>query len=174
MYTMRWQHIMSTLFVGMGLLVTGTGCSSLNTNSPTIQTAEAKNWINQQMKAKQAVIHEWEEIEADANQLPADHAIAQLAINILSKNVASLIEENGDNKSALLASVMRKEKQPTSTDLPSLASLKITEKNQLDGGKTLYRLEGKVFTSTPDKLYPVTLTVRVSKQGIIEYFEVDK
>lgn len=171
---MRWQRTIAALLMGAGMLVAGTGCSSVDTRSPSAQTAEVKSWITQQMKVKQASIHEWEKAAGRANTTPADHAIARLAINILSKNVASLIAENGSNKPALLASVMKEEKQQEQTDLPSLASLMLEEKSQLDGGKTMYRLEGKVFTSVPDKLYPVTITVRVDKQGEIEYFEINK
>ncbi|WP_205628899.1 hypothetical protein, partial [Acinetobacter baumannii] len=58
--------------------------------------------------------------------------------------------------------------------VPSLASLTLAAKNQLDGGKTLYRLEGHVFTSVPDRLYPVTIVIRVNKQGQIEYFDIDR
>ncbi|ERI08236.1 hypothetical protein [Aneurinibacillus aneurinilyticus] len=171
---MRWQRIGASLFIVGSLLAVGTGCSSIDKNASSAQTVEAKNWVKQQMKTKQNSISEWEKEASRPKSAPADQAIAQLAVNILSKNVASLIEENGNNKPALLASVMKKEQQPKSTDLPSLASLVLKEKSQLDGGKTMYRLEGSVFTSVPDKLYPVTITVRVNNQGEIEYFEIDK
>lgn len=171
---MRWQRIGASLFIVGSLLAAGTGCSSIDTNASSAQTVEAKNWVKQQMKTKQASISEWEKAAAHAKSAPADQAIAQLAVNILSKNVVSLIEENGNNKPALLASVMKKENQTKSTNLPSLASLALKEKSQLDSGKTMYRLEGRVFTSVPDKLYPVTIIVRVDKQGEIEYFEIEK
>lgn len=171
---MKWQRIAAVLLTTGGLLITGTGCSTIDTRSPSAQTEEAKSWIAQQMKLKQASINEWEKRADQAKSSPADLAISQLAVNVLSKNVASLIAENGKNKPALLASVMKKEKGSEPTNLPSLASLTLAAKNQLDGGKTLYRLEGKVFTSVPDRLYPVTIIVRVSKQGHIEYFDIDR
>ncbi|MFT9848141.1 hypothetical protein [Aneurinibacillus sp. REN35] len=171
---MKWQRIAAVLLTTGGLLMTGTGCSSIDTRSPSAQTEEAKSWIAQQMKLKQASINEWEKMADQAKSSPADQAVSQLAVNVLSKNVASLIAENGKNKPALLASVMKKEKVSEPTNLPSLASLTLAAKNQLDGGKTLYRLEGKVFTSVPERLYPVTIVVRVSKQGHIEYFDIDR
>ncbi|AMA73884.1 MULTISPECIES: hypothetical protein [Aneurinibacillus] len=170
---MRWQHIAAVLLLGTGIALAGTGCSSDDTR---VQTAESTTWVKQQMQAKQKAINDWETAAAQKNASAADRAIAQLAINVLSKNIVSLIEKNGNDKPALLASVMKQEKQSPieSLNLPSLSSLQLVEKNQLDEGKTLYRLAGKVFTSKPDKLYPVIITVRVGKNGKIEYFEIDR
>jgi outer membrane PBP1 activator LpoA protein len=171
---MRWKRMTVALLVSTGLLTAGTGCSSADLLSSPAQTAESATWVKKQMQNKQKSIQEWQKNATRVKHSPADYAIAQLAINTLSKNIVSLLEQNKDNKPALLASVMKKEKQTETIQLPSLVSLQVTEKNQVDNGKTLYRLEGNVFTSVPDKLYPVQITVRVNKNGEIEYFEIDR
>ncbi|MBN6188160.1 hypothetical protein JQN58_14895 [Aneurinibacillus sp. BA2021] len=171
---MKWQRMAAVLFTAGGLLLAGTGCSSIDTRSPSAQTAEAKTWVAQQMKLKQASISEWEKLADQTGSTPADQSVSQFAVNVLSKNVATLLAENGKNKPALLASIMKKEKENEPATVPSLASLTLAAKNQLDGGKTLYRLEGHVFTSVPDRLYPVTIVIRVNKQGQIEYFDIDR
>ncbi|WP_152667890.1 hypothetical protein [Aneurinibacillus tyrosinisolvens] len=170
------KHRYAAILLGATLIFGGTGCSSLISESGQTtagRTAAATSWIKEQTGQKEKALAYWQSVNENPAASSLDKAVAEFAVNILSKNIASLIKENGDNNKELLASILRKDTKVEKNALPSLSSLKLESKNQLDNGKTMYRLSGQVFTSTPDKLYPVIVTIRADKAGKIEFFEVE-
>lgn len=169
---MRIGKTITAVLFGLMILCGAVGCS-VDPGTSTVQSQESKQWISKQNAIRQQSISKWKKAAADKTKTSSERALASFAVNALASDMKSLIEANDADRQKLLRSLASQKPPATPTGLPALSSLSIESVNQLDGGKTLYTIHGTIFTSVPNKLYPITLQVRMNKSGQLESSSID-
>ncbi|WCK55686.1 hypothetical protein PP175_07020 [Aneurinibacillus sp. Ricciae_BoGa-3] len=178
---MKGQRLAATLVVGTCLLTGTTGCSTTSTPAASaIQSSPAKaqvgRWIQGQIKVKNSSIAKWKRAAANSKASLQDRKIAEFIAEALAQNFHE-ISGQSNNKDALLSLLRSGKNQHTvfkvdNVDLPSLSSVAINQKTELDNGRMLYRMTGSVFTTVPGKLYPVPITVTLTRGGKVDQLRV--
>lgn len=161
-----------SILLGIMLLGGTVGCSPADSGTTTAQSKQSSEWVDKQMAIRQQSIVHWKKAVADRNQTAAERTIAAFAVNALSSDMKPFIEAKNKDRQVLLHSLAGKKTPTASNGLPALSNLTVETVNQLDRGRVMYTITGTIFTSVPDKLYPVTIQVRVDKSGEIESFNI--
>ncbi|WP_027415102.1 hypothetical protein [Aneurinibacillus terranovensis] len=181
---MVWQRPLVAIILGISLLAGMAGCSSSQLPASGLTMSQANQaemaaWVKQQTQLKNKSIRTWSEIASNSKLSLADRKVAGFAVNALSQDLSTLTGKAADRQS-MLNSLLNKDSRTSKKtfgsrdlSLPSLSAVKIEEKSQLDDGKTMYRLTGTVFTSVPNKLYSVTITLRTGRSGKIEQVQME-
>ncbi|BAU29401.1 hypothetical protein DFP93_11535 [Aneurinibacillus soli] len=169
---MRVGKKIAAVLLSMTMLSGAVGCSTADSGTSTVQSQESKQWISKQTAVRQQSITQWKKTAADKTRTSSERALASFAVNALSNDMKPLIEANDVDRQALLRSLASQKPPSAPTGLPALSSLTIESVNQLDQGKTMYTIRGTIFTSVPDKLYPITLQIRMNKSGQLEFSTV--
>jgi hypothetical protein len=178
---MKGQRLAAALLAGTCLLMGTTGCSTASTPAASaIQSSPAKaqvsKWIQGQIKVKNSSIAKWKRAASNRKASLQDRKIAEFISEALAQNLQE-ISGRSNNKDALLTLLRNGKNQHTvfrvdNVDLPSLSSIAINQKTELDSGRMLYRMTGSVFTTVPGKLYPVPITVTLTRDGKVDQLRI--